>query len=113
MWFRKKHKEPINPFSYHESGFSINEKHVYWNDISKIVAYKEDLVAIDRICIRIELETNIAFTAHEDLDGYNEFIQKLEENVEIRPAWFLDVAFPAFERNETVIYEKSKISFNQ
>lgn len=113
MWFRKKHKEPVNPFFYHENGFNLNDQHINWNEIRKVTAYKEDLITVDCIHVNIELENDISFTVHEDLSMYNEFIEQLEENIEIKPAWFQEVAFPAFERNETVIYEKSKISFSQ
>jgi|SRR5690606_20240437 len=113
MWFRKKHKEPINSFSYYESGFNLNEKHINWDDIRRITVHKEDLITVDCIYVNIELETDDFFRIHEDLPEYDEFMKKLQDNVQISPAWFQYVAFPAFERNETVIYDKSKISFSQ
>ncbi|QEE51318.1 hypothetical protein FUA48_17615 [Flavobacterium alkalisoli] len=113
MWFSKKHREPINPFSYHESGFSFNEEHINWNDIRRVIAFKEDLITVDCIYITIELETDEYFSIHEDTPWYDEFMKKLEENIQISQTWFSDVAFPPFERNETVIYDKSKITFNQ
>ncbi|WP_330442910.1 hypothetical protein [Flavobacterium sp. C4GT6] len=113
MWFRKKHKDPVNPLSYHESGFNLNDQHIKWNEIRKVTAYKEDLITVDCIHVNIEMENNIAFTLHEDLSIYNEFMKKLQDNVQISLAWFQNVAFPAFGRNEAVIYDKSKISFSQ
>lgn len=113
MWFRKKHKEHINPFSYHDSGFNLNEKHINWDDIRRIIVHKEDLITVDCIYVNIELETDEVFRINEETPGYYQFMLKLEEKIQISPTWFPDVAFLAFERNETVIYDKSKISFSQ
>ncbi|KGO82032.1 hypothetical protein [Flavobacterium beibuense] len=108
------YKEDLGIFTYTETGFDLeNNKHVNWNDITKVTSYKEDLIAIDCIYISIELEADEVFRINEETPGYYQFMLKLEENIEIKPTWFQEVAFPAFERNETVIYEKSKISFNQ
>lgn len=107
-------KEKKIIFTYTETGFyTENNKHINWSSVNRVIAYKEDLITVDCIHVNIELENDISFTVHEDLSMYNEFIEQLEENIEIKPTWFQEVAFPAFERNETVIYEKSKISFSQ
>lgn len=108
------YKEDFGIFTYTETGFDLeNDKHVNWNDIRKVTIYKEDLIAIDCIYVSIELETDEVFRINEETPGYYQFMLKLEEKIQISPTWFPDVAFPAFERNETVIYEKSKISFSQ
>ncbi|PYS98741.1 MAG: hypothetical protein DMF63_14205 [Acidobacteria bacterium] len=81
---------------------------VAWRDVNRIFVYKWDLFAFDLICMRIEAGDN-SMNLDEDAEGWLELVEGLPEYLkECVPfaEWFENVAFPAFETNLFVIYER-------
>ncbi len=99
-----------------ENGFSISFKQkketinkiINWNHIKEIIAYKRDLFTTDLICIGFHLtgDGNL-YEVHEEMLGYKKLAETIESRFEVNPKdWWSKVAFPAFETNATVIWQK-------
>lgn len=80
---------------------------ILWQDIVKIVAYKVDMWSVDEIRIDIEL-TDKFYTITEEFHNWDQFIKIIETKFLIED-WFPQVAFPPFERNETILFERNNI----
>ena len=91
--------------------FWINQSLMFtldWKDISKVIAYKDDLFSYDEICVGFVLQGSDEYQwTGEDMVGYKELIDYLPSVFPgIRTDWWEKVAFPAFERNQLVIWKK-------
>ena len=83
-----------------------------WSDIQRITTYKYDLFAVDEICIRFEASQpdGLSIEISEEWQGFLETKQMMEKIFpNINEEWYFKVMFPAFKRNETIIYEAGKI----
>ena len=81
---------------------------VAWKDVDRISVYKVDLFAVDVICMGIESGNN-SLNLDEDAEGWRELVEGLPEYLKgCAPfaEWFENVAFPAFDTNLFVIYER-------
>ena len=97
-------------FIYNENGFTVGldnaTLHVLWTDIKKISAYKVDQLTVDCIVIDVELE-NTRFTINDETAGHMKFMETAAERLAgFKKDWFGIVAFPAFETNFTIVYQR-------
>jgi hypothetical protein len=112
MMFRRLSKQEVlhlNPDGFWCGG--APEQHIRWADVVEIVAYKEDLLAVDDIRLGFRLGgQSDYFAISEDLNGFNDLLEMLPAHFPgIRTDWFGDVAFPAFAENWTVIWTKNSV----
>ena len=91
----------------HALGVSVVE----WSLIDKIVAYKVDLLTVDEICFEIDyLDKRLLIT--EESEGWENFLIELIDRIpEIDSKWEEKIIKPAFERNETELYNRNKKAF--
>ena len=99
-------------FEYNAEGFELpieeKTKTIKWTEIQRITAYKKDLFATDEIWLAIEVDNDKSFEINESTPGWYQFIKKLEEEFQsISKTWFIDISVPAFEKNETILYERT------
>lgn len=109
MFWKKKNKR-IEEISLYEDGFKINygkETTAFkWFEINKLTAFKIDRFTVDDICLSIESNTKTVIVS-EEYEGWPIFVDKLLiEFPEINENWEEVIAIPAFERNETELYNK-------
>lgn len=107
----EKKKSSLGSFSYTEKGFRFTEKNIHfssdWKDIASILAYKEDLYVVDRICLKIQQVDGTHLCISEETDGYFIFKEKMYANLEgIQKNWEFTVMLPAFELSPTWVYQK-------
>ena len=82
-----------------------------WLNIDRIFVFKKDLLTSDLICLMIDTKEG-ALNIDEEMEGYDNLVQSLPDYL---PGcvpfseWFPVVAFPAFEVNPTIIYERGKV----
>lgn len=103
----------LGGFQYDVEGFTINykdfSKRVNWDEITKLIAYKRDQITVDRIELEIVFGDK-AFMISEDLPGWYQFVIKTKEIYPTIPKdWDVKINQPAFDKNVTTIYDKSKI----
>lgn len=106
-----KRKTDFGLFAYTDKGFTIalqNKFHtINWTEVLCLFGYKVDLFAVDEIRLDVFCENNIAFTLSEETPGWYVFLDKIVENLpQSKPNWAIEIAFPAFETNLTLIFEK-------
>ena len=80
-----------------------------WDDVILITAFKQDLWVVDRICLDIVLMDGSYIRVDEEMKGWDSLVQKLPDYLPgCKPfdEWFAAVAFPAFELNETPVFER-------
>lgn len=96
-------------FIYHNNDFT---RAFEWDRITKVIAYKADLITSDDIRIQVfENEDCIILT--ENYSFFKAFNQQMLEALpEIKKNWFEDIAHPAFEDNTTVLYFKENQARN-
>ncbi|MGI8670520.1 MAG: hypothetical protein ACR2J3_11860 [Aridibacter sp.] len=97
-------------FTYKDESFDVKidgeTKHVNWDEINSIIAYKVDLLTVDSIIIEIYAD-DFAIKIDDQMAGSMKFMETAADKLEnFRKDWYMVVAFPAFETNLTIIYEK-------
>lgn len=112
FWKKWKRKQRIGTVDLTEDGFVINYNgeitQFEWSEIDKLVAFKFDILTIDEICLSIHAGNKVAITT-EDFKGWRNFMnQLLKKFPEIDKNWEGIIAKPAFERNETELYNRNK-----
>jgi hypothetical protein len=83
---------------------------VAWQDTVGVKAFKRDLYAVDLICLAILLKDNKVVKINEEMGGWESLIKKLPEYLpgcQKFEEWFSAVAYPAFKRNITAIYQRN------
>lgn len=96
-------------FEYTDNGFNftVNDQTIFiaWTDIDAIFAYKRDLMVIDELNMEIFLKNDFRIKLTEETAGWYQFILKLKEVFpEIDKAFDIELIFPAFETNLTLVY---------
>ena len=72
--------------------------------ISKIEAYKRDLLTTDLICLCIHGQES-SFEIHEEMQGFNVAQESLASEFGLlQTGWNINITFPAFATNHTVLY---------
>jgi hypothetical protein len=79
---------------------------VRWDDVTRIQAYKRDLVTTDCICLRFERGPDRpAVELSEEWQGFADLFGALERRFPtIPPSWYVDIMTPAFEAKRTVLF---------
>jgi hypothetical protein len=103
-------KADIGIFEYYNTGFIVHFENniikIEWSSIKALYGYKVDLFTVDEICLDIfyEIEKQIRIT--EETKGWYIFLEKLQiQFPQIKKHWEIEIAFPAFETNFTLLYE--------
>jgi hypothetical protein len=102
--------EQLGVFSYEVDGFTIrmaegSKKYLY-SGIEAIIAYKVDRVTYDEIRLEVIFE-ECALRITEDVPGWYQFVSKTKAIFpSIPPDWELQIPFPAFDMNLTVLFKK-------
>jgi hypothetical protein len=109
MTFEERNAD-IGIFEYYETSFFANFENnavkIEWATIEALFGYKVDLLTVDEICLDIfyEIERQIRIT--EETKGWYIFLEKLQiQFPQIKKHWEMEIAFPAFETNLTLLYE--------
>lgn len=90
-------------FIYIASSF---KKQFTWSEITLIIAYKVDLIAVDNV--RLDIFDDVSgVTISEEEYFWNDLTKlMLKKLPEIDSKWFPKVAHPPFAQNKTVLYKK-------
>ena len=72
-------------------------------DIAKVTFYKRDEITTDLICCDVVIGDKV-WTFHEELVGWDLFIDYLQRLPGFRDDWFAAVSQPPFESSETVAF---------
>lgn len=113
MFWKK--KKPLELIELIKGGFKIivgsKSTLIKWNSIEKLIGYKVDQLTIDEICLQIEFNNEIEIVT-EEYNGWREFINELLSQFPmINKKWEGIIAKPAFERNETELFNKNGTEF--
>ena len=83
---------------------------VLWRKVDKIAVFKEDLITYDMVCMEFILRAkNEVFEVNDEVEGFWEMVKRVKEVLPTsQQDWEAVVIKPAFARNPTVIYERSK-----
>jgi len=84
---------------------------ISWNTVNRIVAFKRDLLTVDRICLLITTDDGRGVELDEELKGWDTFIQDLPQHLPGCKAladWLMPVATPAFATNETELFSRTQ-----
>lgn len=105
----KQQAEALTGFEYFDGGFIFHGPggltRVSWNEIVRIITFKEDRFTYDVICLRLIWEDNV-LTLREETRGWDEFVERMNATLPVAPKWEEEAMLPPFATNETVIYEK-------
>jgi len=107
-----KKKKRIEKIELTENGFLVNYDEeitqFQWSEIEKLTGFKVDRLTTDDICLKIESNNKTSY-ATEEFQGWRNFMNKmLIEFPQIDKNWEGIIAKPAFERNETELYNRNK-----
>jgi hypothetical protein len=91
-----------------DDGFKHGDRMLHWATVIRIRTYKLDLVTIDCICLEFELDGEPPLEVTEESNGFNDLMDELLVAFPAIPAdWYAAVMQPAFERNETLLFERA------
>jgi hypothetical protein len=82
-----------------------------WDHVLTARAWKRDEVTTDQIIVALTLEDGTEFLVHEDVPGWEDFLEATERALPgMRPlqTWLAGISQPAFARNETLLFERSR-----
>jgi hypothetical protein len=79
-----------------------------WSQLTKIVTYKQDLFAVDRICLDFFVESlQLPYRTNEEMQGFQDLMERMRQVFpSIDENWHRQVTFPAFAQNLKVLYER-------
>lgn len=109
IWNKKKKR--IERIEITENGFQINydEEIIQfkWSDILILTCFKIDRLTTDDVCLKIESESRTSLVT-EEFEGWRSFMNELLNRFpQIDKNWEAIIARPAFERNETELYNRN------
>jgi hypothetical protein len=100
--------EPAPDIELSDDGFVLGARTVRWESVVRIRTYKLDFDTIDCVCLSFELNDAPAVEVTEESNGFNEVTDELQARFPgIAADWYSTVMTPAFERNETILFEKA------
>ena len=82
---------------------------IAWRDTVSVEVFKRDLYSVDLICLTFHLNDKKTLEINEEMNGWESLVKKLPDYLpgcQAFEQWFLDVVFPAFKPNLTVIYKR-------
>ncbi|HEX7239915.1 MAG TPA: hypothetical protein VF263_06590 [Longimicrobiaceae bacterium] len=79
---------------------------VAWKDVTRVAAYKRDLMATDEIMLAVESRglPGRVLELSEAWPGFADLFQPLEEHLGVSPAWYVEIMVPAFEPSYRELY---------
>jgi hypothetical protein len=84
---------------------------IRWDSITKISAFKRDLLTTDEIILVVEVERQgMVQELSEEWTGFNDLFAPMAERLGISPGWYIDVMSPAFDPKYRVVYERTRVS---
>lgn len=93
-----------------DDGFTVSgdcSRHIRWEEITKISAYKVDLGTVDQICMGVYTFRSVnCVELQEEWGGYKLLVAEIERRFNIAAGWWPKVAHPAFQENYTVLYAR-------
>ena len=83
-----------------------------WEEVTRIMTYKADLLTVDMICLDFLVEPRrLACHTDDEMPGFGNLCGCLRLHFPgIAERWWFDVAFPAFATNGKVLYEAAAAS---
>ena len=93
--------------SVSDTGFSVEDAHIYWAEIREIVAFKVDLLTVDdvRFAFRFQSGADDAwFEVSEEQPGFADLVAELESRFPSVRGWRARVIKPAFAANRIQLY---------
>ncbi len=107
-----KKKKKIEKIELTKNGFLVNNDgeitQFKWSEIEKLIGFKIDRITIDDICLKIESDNKTTYVT-EEFEGWRTFITDLLDKFPgIDKNWESIIAIPAFERKETLLYNRIK-----
>ena len=99
-------------FSFTGNGFTVETQEgiieIQWAEIKSMLAYKEDLLTTDSICLDIFCDNDKNFKIREETRGWYMFVANSKKAFPaIDPSWEMEIMTPAFETKLTVIYDRN------
>jgi hypothetical protein len=85
---------------------------VRWASITKIAAYKRDLLTTDEIMLAIEVTEapGMVQEVSEEWRCFPDLFAPMEQQLGVSPAWYREIMTPAFETSFRVLYERQRPS---
>lgn len=81
-----------------------------WSEIRRLSVYKRDLLTHDLICLAVELQDGRALDLHEQEEGWDAVVAAIPAHLAgslTQGEWYPQVAKPALEARETLVYERA------
>jgi hypothetical protein len=88
---------------------SENPVTMTWEEVVRIVAFKQDLFTTDCVCLMMLRDDDNGVQVDEEMKGWSEFTESLPIHLPgCRPwaDWFMKITTPAFASNETEIFTR-------
>ena len=101
-------------FEFYSDGFFIDRlkypELIEWKKITKIIAYKRDLIVIDSVTVEIFTD-KWTYKISEESKGWFYFVEQLNKYLNIKNKnWFIDTCENAFQQNLQTIYSAEKVT---
>ena len=101
----------LGKFTYEDDGFNFQFKSkkqkIRWTEIERLIAYKQDLMTTDEICIDIVFN-NWQTTITEETPGWYQFVERTKFIFpDIPKNWDSEIVYPAFSTNFTILYQRA------
>jgi hypothetical protein len=101
----------LGKFIYEDDGFIFQfkseQQKIKWTDIERLLAYKQDLLTTDEICLDI-VYNNWQKTITEETPGWYQFVEKIKLVFPNIPKnWDSEIVHPAFAANLTILYQRA------
>lgn len=98
----------FNDTVFHLIDEEIADRPICWSKITEVIAYKIDCFTIDTLCMDILVEKGITVTLNEDMQGFKDFVTKLEQMLPVLPNWRAKVLLPPFQECRTTIFRRTE-----
>jgi hypothetical protein len=100
----------LGKFTYEDGGFIFQfkseQQKIKWAEIERLIAYKQDLMTTDEICMDIVFN-NWQATISEETPGWYQFVEKTKLVFPNIPKnWDTEIAQPPFATNLTILYQR-------
>jgi len=81
---------------------------IRWASVTKVAAYKRDLVTSDEIVLGFEVieHPGVAVEISEEWPGFAELFGPMERQLGVSAAWYREIMLPAFDRGHRLLYER-------
>ena len=85
---------------------------ISWANVTKVAAYKRDLLTTDEILLAFEVtdRPGMVQEVSEEWPGFTDLFKPMEQHLAISPAWYPEVMKPAFAANLRVLYDRSNLA---